>query len=195
MGHKFDPKKAELLDSDKRRSIFPPEPLMELVAKQNIDRDIAFDIGAGTGYFTIPLAGMFKKVYAVDLSVEMAKLLKKRLDEREIKNVGIIVSEKPPKIDFHANLVLFSNVIHELDDPMEYIKWCEGADCIVIADWKIEEGVKPIELIGPPLNERIPPEKLVDMLKGIGASEGFEVKVMNHTYPYHYVVIARKVEP
>jgi len=67
MPHKFNPRDWHILESEWRRRILPVEPLLKKVSKLN-KKDIAFDIGAGTGYFTVPLAKVFKKVYAVEIS-------------------------------------------------------------------------------------------------------------------------------
>jgi len=54
------------------------------------------DVGAGTGYFSLPLAetvGLQGKVYAVDAQNEMLALLRQKLDESAIPNVELIHAE------------------------------------------------------------------------------------------------------
>ena len=53
-------KNLSVLESEGRKKILPVEPLLKKV-KTLEKRDIAFDIGAGTGYFTVPLANLFSK--------------------------------------------------------------------------------------------------------------------------------------
>jgi hypothetical protein len=52
------------------------------------------------------------------------------------KNIEIIISSKPPEIDFDINLVLFSNVLHEMENPEEYLSWARKSDYVVVAEWK-----------------------------------------------------------
>ncbi len=183
MPHIFDPSKAHELDSERRRKIMPVKPLIDLVkGLPEGMRDVAFDVGAGTGYYTAPLSRVFEKVYAVEISGEMALLLREKLDEQGIRNVGIIVTEKPPDVDFRINLCLFSNVLHEMERPQEYLNWAaEKSDVVVVIDWKkVETG------FGPPLNERIDERDMVKMLE----SAGLEVERLR-AYPHHYFLVAR----
>ena len=184
MPHIFDPSHAHVLESEERRKILPVEPLVELakVLPEGM-RKVAFDIGAGTGYYTIPLSRIFEKVYAVEVSSEMAMLLRKRLEEEGIENIGIIVTEKPPDIDFRINLCLFANVLHEMEKPEEYLRWAaEKSDFVAVIDWKkVETG------FGPPLNERIDEEDMVKMLE----STGLRVEKIE-AFPYHYFLVAKR---
>ncbi len=155
MPHRFDPKHWHILESEWRRSILPVEPLikrLETLPK----RDVAFDIGAGTGYFTVHLARMFRKVYAVEVNLEMAKILA----SKGLKNVGIIISEKPPEIDFKADFVLFADSLHEIDCREKYIDWCcAHADSVAVIDWK-----KDCDS-GPPKEDRLDEEYVAKLLE------------------------------
>lgn len=176
---RFDPKKAQMLDSEWRKKYFPPEKVMEFISSLGMKKNVAFDIGSGTGYLTIPLARMFKKVYAVEANEEMAEILRKRLEDEKILNVGIIISPTPPDVDFKINLALFSNVLHELEKPEEYLSWASRSDYVVVAEWKKEEAE-----FGPPLNERISLEELLEM-SGMKLIKIEELK-------YHYLAALKK---
>lgn len=184
MPHIFDPNQAHVLESEERRKILPVEPLIELAkALPEELRRVAFDIGAGTGYYTIPLSQIFEKVYAVEISSEMAMLLRKRLEEENIWNIGIIITEKPPDINFRINLCLFSNVLHEMERPEEYLIWAaERSDLIVVIDWRKVETE-----FGPPLDERIDEGDMVKMLESVGLS----IEKVD-AFPYHYFLVARR---
>ncbi len=132
MPHRFDPKHWRILESEWRKKILPVEPLIKKLESLP-KRDVAFDIGAGTGYFTVHLAKLFRKVYAVEVNLEMAKILA----SKGLKNVGIIISEKPPEIDFKIDFVLFADSLHEIDCREEYVEWCcKHADSVAVIDWK-----------------------------------------------------------
>jgi len=172
----FDHSKAYIPESEYRRKIFPPEKITEIL--MNIDRkNMAVDVGAGTGYLTIPISRIFKKVYAIEISKKMAEMLQKNLESKGIKNVGIIVTDKPPEFDFEVDIILFSNVLHEMDNPEEYLCWSKRADYIIIAEWK------KIEMKwGPPLEERITLDEILKMCD-------FKVVKFDESLPYHYIAV------
>ncbi|AAB89062.1 MULTISPECIES: class I SAM-dependent methyltransferase [Archaeoglobus] len=180
MKHKFDPKKAHILDSEWRRKIFPPEKVVEFIESLRPKKNVLFDVGAGTGYLTIPLARVFKKVYAVEISEEMAEVLRRRVEEEGLLNIGIIVSEKPPEVDFRVDVVLFSNVLHEMDNPEEYLEWASRADYVVVAEWKKEKTE-----FGPPVEERLSLEELENLSK--------MKLVKSENLSYHYLAAFKKV--
>ncbi|MFN3384301.1 MAG: class I SAM-dependent methyltransferase [Archaeoglobaceae archaeon] len=180
MPHRFSHKNAEILDSEDRRAFFPPEKVLGILDGVKARKEVAFDVGAGTGYLTIPLAKIFKKVYAVEISLEMVEILTKKLKENGISNVGIILSEKPPEVDFSIDLVVFSNVLHEMDSPREYLCWAKKASFVLIAEWKKVETE-----FGPPIEDRISLEEILSVC------EGYEV-VKVEELPYHYVALLKK---
>lgn len=178
--HKFNPKNAHILDSEWRRKIFPPEKVIDFIESLKPKKNVAFDIGAGSGYLTIPLARIFKKVYAVEINEEMARILRKRVEEEGLLNVGIILSDSPPDVDFKIDVVLFSNVLHEMESPEEYLEWASRADYVVVAEWKKEE----MDL-GPPVEERLSLEEIEKLSK---------LKlVKSEELSYHYLVAFKKV--
>jgi protein-L-isoaspartate O-methyltransferase len=183
MKHIFDPEMAEILESEVRRRIEPVEVVIEKIEKLE-RKEIAVEVGAGTGYYTVPLSKIFKRVYAIDLSLKMAEKLNKKLSELKIRNVGIIVAEKPPKLDFPIDLILFANVLHEMDEPKEYLEWAKQANRILIVDWK-----KAKMEFGPPYEERLGEEEVLKMLGGF---EVVEVDV--NSLAYHYLILAKPLK-
>ncbi len=176
----FDPNKAEVLDSKWRGEIEPVDLIIDLIRDLG-KKEIAVDVGAGTGYYSIPLSKIFKMVYAIDISFKMAVKLRKKLESLKIDNIGIIVAEKPPDLDFSINLILFANVLHEMEKPEIYLSWARRSEYILIVEWK-----KIDKSPGPPVNERIGENELVAML------DGFEIKEINtEILPFHYVILAR----
>ncbi|MEM0203363.1 MAG: methyltransferase domain-containing protein [Archaeoglobaceae archaeon] len=180
MPHRFDHKNAKILDSEQRRMFFPPEKVLGILEGVKIRKEVAFDIGAGSGYLTIPLAKIFKKVYAVEVSPEMVEILSKKLKEVGISNVGIILSEEPPEIDFAIDLVVFSNVLHEMESPKDYLCWAKKASFVLIAEWK-----KIRTEFGPPIEDRLSLEEILSLC------EGYEV-VKIEDLRYHYVALLKK---
>ncbi len=146
-----------IMESDLRRKILPVEPLIEKI-KELDKRDIAFDIGAGTGYFTVHLAKFFKKVYAVEKDVNAVN----KLASKGLKNVGIIVSDKPIDIDFEVDFVLFADSLHEIEDKEGYANWVKRyARSFAVIDWKKDACLD----FGPPSNLRLDINYVLDLFK------------------------------
>ena len=180
MPHIFNPTNKHMLESDARKKIQPPDPLVKFISEIPGEmRRIAVDVGAGTGYFTVHLAKLFKKVYAVEVSFEMAEYLIKRAHGSGLMNIGVIISDKPPELDFDVDFVLFGNVLHEISNPQQYIRWASKSRIVAIIDWKKVETP-----FGPPLDDRIPEEDVIFMLE----NEGLKVKEIR-AYKYHYFVV------
>src|SRR5437868_7820490 len=86
--------------------------------------EVVADIGAGSGYFTFPIAqevGPTGKVYAVDIQPEMLDLIRQRMRQRKVTNVlPIKGTETDPKIpDSAIDLILLVDVYHEFSHPYE----------------------------------------------------------------------------
>ncbi|AAL80841.1 class I SAM-dependent methyltransferase [Pyrococcus furiosus DSM 3638] len=168
------------LHNEFRKKIQPIEPLVELIRERIPKRDILVDFGAGTGYFTLPLAKLFREVYAIDINAERLEYLRKRLKEEGITNVKLILGDKLP--DVKADLILLSNVIHELPEPEKFLREvAERADYVLVLDWR-----KTSTPWGPPLEERISEEEARKMME-----EYFIVEVFN-LYPYHYCLLGTR---
>ena len=175
--HRFSPEHAPVLDSEWRRKVFPAEKAIEFAVGEVPQREAAVDVGAGTGYLTVPLAKAFKKVYAIEASPKMAGILKKRIEDEKLDNVEVVVTERPPDIgDF--DLAVFSSVLHEMENPREYLRWA-GRAFILVAEWKKE----PMPF-GPPLHERLSPEEIITL------AENFEL-VKYREHPYHYLMLLK----
>ena len=181
--HVFDHKNWKKLESEERKKMQPVEPLIDQIDKIVAKKDVAFDIGSGTGYYTIPLSRLFKKVYAVEVNEKMVELLVKRLRKGEVKNVGIIVAEKPPDVDFEIDFVLFANVLHEMEENLRrrYLKWASNAT-ICVVDWKKDSN------FGPPRHVKIDESEIIRILEGMGL---FTKKL--DVYKHHYVIFGLKV--
>jgi ubiquinone/menaquinone biosynthesis C-methylase UbiE len=75
---RFDPSKAQVLFSEERRTLLPVEAVVQHL--ELVPEDVVADLGAGSGYFTIPMAKQVKgPVYAVDIEPKMLALLKERV--------------------------------------------------------------------------------------------------------------------
>ena len=85
------------------------------------------DIGAGSGWFTRPLARAVApsgKVYAVDVDADMNERLRERLADDGIENVEIVLGayEDPKLPDGAIDLVFTSNTVHHMQDRPTYFR-------------------------------------------------------------------------
>lgn len=114
---------------------------------------VAADIGAGTGYFSLPMArlvGPQGRVLAVDIQPEMLRLLQARAAEENIKNIepilGNLIDPKLPhgKVD----LILCADVYHEFTHPEHMLRRMRAAlspnGTVVLAEFREEDPNVPI---------------------------------------------------
>ena len=85
--------------------------------------DVVVDLGAGTGYFTLPIARRVPKgrVLAVDLQPEMLGRVERAARAAGLENVQTVqASETDPRIPEGAvDLVLIVDAYHEFSHPLE----------------------------------------------------------------------------
>ena len=81
------------------------------------------DIGAGTGYFAIPMAMMAKegRVLAVDLQPEMIAIIEQRSELAELGNIEpILATETDPRLPpGSVDFALIVDAYHEFSHPQE----------------------------------------------------------------------------
>lgn len=162
MAYKFNPEKKHKLDSDDRKKQMPPkETLKRMLVTEGID---LLDIGAGTGYFSIPasqIVGEQGKVYAVDTSKEMLEELEQKFKQKDIKNIELIEGNnyntniKDNTVDY----IFLSNVLHEVEDKIlflsNYLEKLYPEGKLGIIEFKKIEATK-----GPPIEHKISQEQL-----------------------------------
>lgn len=155
-GHKFDPANRGHLDSEERRSYLDPDAILGAFGVG--PGDVIADIGAGTGFFTIPAAmrvGPSGRVYALDLESEMLGDLRLRIGVAGPRNVEILRSDEDriPLPQASVDLAFLACVLHELDGPgtlRECARILKPTGRLAIVDWK-----KMKQDIGPPYRHRL----------------------------------------
>lgn len=187
----FRPENAFKLEDPERYVWLPPA---DVVSALHLRPEMtAVDIGAGTGYFAIPMAeavGSGGKVIAVDFQKEMLEFLagKLRLDGMP-GNIELVRGEatRTTLSSDCADLVFLANVWHELDDHSaaltEARRILHHDGRIAILDWRPHAGDPP----GPPAGHRIAPDEIRRILEGEGWGPGESLKIGK----YHYLLIAR----
>jgi ubiquinone/menaquinone biosynthesis C-methylase UbiE len=115
--------------------------------------DSVADIGAGSGYFTLPMASAVAPegtVYAVDIQPEMLAIIEGRAAAAGADNIELVLADEqtpglpPASID----LALFVDVYHELEWPFEVmtalIESMKPGGKIVLIEYRAEDPTVPI---------------------------------------------------
>ncbi len=150
------------------------------------------DIGAGSGYFTIPVAkavGPTGKVWAIDIFQEMLNYIDRRLKAEQLENVELLKVERddPQLPPAGVDIILMVDTYHYIQNRTEYAK-------------KLREGLAPggkvvvIDFIPKPWEERPwgpPPEQHLskETLNSEMAEAGLKV-VKDHDFlPEQFFVV------
>lgn len=150
-------------------------PLAEVLAQLRITAGMKVaDVGAGTGYFSLPLAlavGASGHVFAVDLQPEMLDLLQGKLSSPDAPR-NISLHQSPASLialpDASVDLVFYANVWHEID--AHDAAWREARRIVVpggriaVVDWRKDKTSPP----GPPQEHRISAEAVAGFLQAKG---------------------------
>jgi ubiquinone/menaquinone biosynthesis C-methylase UbiE len=165
---------ADRLDNPERLLWLPPATVLGGLPLHSGD-SIA-DIGAGTGYFSLPLAeaaGPSGLVYAVDCQTEMLGRLKLKLDQGGISNIRMVHADADSTglPNASCNLVFMANVWHEFEDHyavlLESKRILKAGGRISILDWRPDVEPEP----GPPLHHRLSSSDTAEDLQSAGFLE------------------------
>ncbi|CEG22634.1 Demethylmenaquinone methyltransferase [Planococcus massiliensis] len=111
--------KVAYLESAARRAEFSPAQLLDQMLLQKTDK--VLDFGAGTGYFTLPLAKKVEgTVYALDIDGAMLEMIRTKAEEQQIPNIQLIQGEsnRIPLPNASIDHIVASLVLHEIH-PLE----------------------------------------------------------------------------
>lgn len=113
-------------DRDRDRWMWQlPEQVMNAIGVEK--GMIVADVGAGEGYFTLRLARRVDsagKVFANDIDDRSLKNLEARCKDERLENVALLrgTPSDPQLPEKTMDLVLMVNVIHLVDDPVEFLQ-------------------------------------------------------------------------
>jgi len=132
------------------------------------------DIGCGTGFFSIPAAGIVGptgKVTAIDPSPDMRRDLETRAAEAGVE-VRVLAGRagELPLDEGSATFGLMVNVLHEVEKPeralAELFRVIAPGGTAAIVEWRIGSNSG-----GPPPQHRLPVTKIFSLLQGAGFSD------------------------
>ncbi len=186
--------------------LFPPDKIFlleeprdwqdteEIMARLHLGiGDIVADIGAGSGYFTIPLAsrvGDKGLVFAEEIQIEMINYISRKVEDLELKNVRVIFGkpDDPSLLDNFFDLVFLANTYHELQKPflmLENIrKDLRFSGRFAIIDWDPAKQSP----FGPSINVKVPENTIINEVE----RAGFELIEKHNFMPYHYFLVFKK---
>ena len=149
------------------------------------------DVGAGTGYFALPLGravGRSGVVYAIDLSAPMLRFIEQRAVKEKAPMVRTVQSRPDdPKIPAPVDLIFICNTWHYLEDRVAYArrlaKKLKRKGRVAIVDWYADRTP-----IGPRVETRVSGRTVVAEMK----AAGFSVAERFEFLPFHYFIVFRK---
>lgn len=190
-GHRFDAERRHLLKDEDRLRWLPPEPILHTVGIA--PGAVAVDIGAGTGFWTLPLSqlvGPAGMVYAVDVEPIMHEELGTLVREKQLPNVQIVSSteQEIPLPNAVADVGIAGFVLHEPADHAafvrEIVRLLRPGGRLLVVDWH----KKPTEK-GPPLEHRLAQREVETML----SDAGLTVERLDAPNAEVYVLLGRLV--
>ena len=186
----FSAADAHKLEDPERLKWLPPNEVISSLELQS-GMSVA-DIGAGTGYFTLPIArtvGSGGKVHAVDFQTAMLDLLgKKLLEPNSPTNITLVhgTATHTTLPDKCLEFVFLASVWHEVDDHALVLK--EAARLLrkngrlAILDWRPNVQQPP----GPPLEHRTSATTVAEDLN----LNGWNVERSGNVGKYSYLIVA-----
>jgi ubiquinone/menaquinone biosynthesis C-methylase UbiE len=186
MGHEA----AGWLDRPEREKEEQPAKLIEALKLQ--PGDVVADVGAGSGYLSFRLAeavGDKGKVLAEEIQPEMLDIIKKKMKDKKIENIdlilGTITDPKLPKES--VDLILMVDVYHEFDHPFEMtdamVKALKPGGRLVFVEYRLEDPDVPIKLVHKMTEKQV--------VKEMGVFPLRFVKTID-TLPWQHIIIFEK---
>jgi ubiquinone/menaquinone biosynthesis C-methylase UbiE len=149
---------------------------------------VVADLGAGGGWFTMRLAnrvGPNGIVYAQDVQPQMIESITRRTARANVRNVRTVLgTSSDPRLPAPVDAVLIVDAYHEMEQPVVMLgnvaRSLKPAGRIGIVEFK-KDGWGP----GPPMDERMDPERIVRDAEAAG------LRLMSHEtfLRYQYLLV------
>lgn len=185
----FDPSQVHKLEAPERVQWMPPG---EILGCLELRPGMAVaDIGAGTGYFAIPMARAIApggRVFAVDLQPELLDVLRAKLGKPDTPANIVTLQGRASSTGLAASscdLAFLANVWHELDDRAavlaELARILKPEGRIAVLDWRPDASHPP----GPPLEHRLPAREVEQFFRNHG-----KLVAVRNVGQYSYLVLS-----
>ncbi len=189
MGHSA----IDWLERSGRASHEHTDALLKLL-NLNDGLDVA-DIGAGSGYFTLPIARAIApsgKIYAVDIQQEMLDFLVARAHSGNVSNIVAILGsvDDISLPNESVDLVLLVDAYHEFDHPWEMARSIRRAlrvgGRVALVEYRAEDPLVEIK----PLHKMSESQARLEW-----TAAGFEFERNDSTLPMQHLLWFRKTSP
>ncbi len=183
--------KVAFLDGIQRKQLLPPEEILNMLSIKKTDRIL--DVGAGSGYLTLPIAKRVNEtVFALDMDKRMLEVVQEKSHNENVDNIELVHGniENIPLPAESVNIVLASLILHEvrpLPNVLQQINRVLKTDGhLLCLEYEKDENF----VQGPPMNIRIPSSVMEEELVKAGFS------VVQKVFPQEaiYIIIAKKQE-
>lgn len=167
-----------------------PERLIELDPEGTLkkiglgENDVVFDIGAGSGIFTIAAAKITNNsVYALDINDEFLEIIKAKANNEKLFNIKTM-----KVLDTHydigaelVDLVILVTVLHEIENKdallSELKRIIKNTGKIAIIEFRKQQTP-----MGPPVERRVGKDEVIKMCGRYGFNKSDEFDLGNNFY-------------
>ena len=155
------------------------------------DGSVVADLGAGSGWFTIRLAGRVGPngmVYAEDIQRQMIDSITRRVERLGLKNVKTVLgTSNDPRLPAPVDAVLIVDAYHEMEQPVLLLRnlatSLKPAGRIGIVDFT-KDGGGP----GPAMEDRVDAERVI----GDARAAGLVLQSRQTFLKYQYMLVFEK---
>jgi predicted methyltransferase len=191
-GRLFPPEQLGILEGPDRDAWQRPDQVMD--ALKIYDGNVVADLGAGGGWFTVRLAqrvGPNGRVYAEDVQRQMIEAIERRVAREQLTNVKTILgTQSDPRLEEPVDAVLIVDAYHEMENPVGLLRnvavRLKPNGRIGILNFR-KDGHGP----GPPLDQRVDPERIVSDAE----AAGLRLIARPNFLRYQYMLVFGKSAP
>ncbi len=178
----------QAFESDERDAYQKPKEVLDYIG--GLSGKKVIDIGAGSGYFSVKLAGRGAQVIAADVNEEFQEYIRLRIAQEGLKEriePRLIPYDSPKLEPNEVDMALIVNTYHHIQDRVPYFSEVKeglkkSGELIVIDFFKVEAPV------GPPVDHKLSMDVVIDELKKAGYKK-MEAEVS--LLPYQYIIRAQ----
>ncbi|NBC24548.1 MAG: methyltransferase domain-containing protein [Bacteroidetes bacterium] len=175
-------------ESSERDVYQKPQEVLDFIG--DVSGKKIIDIGAGSGYFSVKLAGRGAQVIAADVNEEFQNYLRLRIVEEGLKEhieTRLIPYDSPNLEPSEVDMALIVNTYHHIEDRVPYFSDVlrglkKEGELLVVDFFKVEMPM------GPPVDHKVSMDVVIDELKKAGY-EKIETEV--NLLPYQYIIRAQ----